>query len=129
MIEAVAIAGQSVLGIIRLVRRRHEAVLQRQMFQAKGLEQGIIGTMNGRHKPTLPACARSRNDANGAATVAMLGLTRFAPKERENGDLFWQDTHENAEFDGRRRAAGIGFDILGGVARRNSAGFATPRFR
>jgi hypothetical protein len=32
------------------MRRRHQPVLQREVLQAKGLEEGIIGAVNGGHE-------------------------------------------------------------------------------
>ncbi len=42
MIEPISVLGHPVLGIGRLVRSRHDPVLQRQMLELIGLQQGII---------------------------------------------------------------------------------------
>ena len=43
MVEPVALLRHAVLGIGRLVAGRHDAVLQRQMFQLVGLEKRVAG--------------------------------------------------------------------------------------
>ena len=67
MVETVAVARQAVLGIIRLMRRRHQPVLQREMLQPKWLKQRIICAVNGRHDEnfalsrTVPQCEWPRH--------------------------------------------------------------------
>ena len=42
VIEPVAVLGQAVLGVGRLVRRAHDPVAERQMLELEGLQQGIV---------------------------------------------------------------------------------------
>ena len=67
MVEPVALLRHAVLGIGRLVRRRHDPVLQREMLEPKWLKQRIICAVNGRHDEnfalsrTVPQCEWPRH--------------------------------------------------------------------
>jgi hypothetical protein len=43
MIEPIAILRHAVLGIGRLMRCRHDAVLEGEMLEPVGLEEGVVG--------------------------------------------------------------------------------------
>ncbi len=60
VVETVALLGQAILGIKRLVAGRHDPVLERQVFQLKRLQQGIA--------------ARHSSSPGGRASVRTLGL-------------------------------------------------------
>ncbi len=49
MVEPVAVLGQSVFVIVRLMRRRHDAVLEGQVHEPERLEQGIGGAQERGH--------------------------------------------------------------------------------
>ncbi len=61
MIEPVTVLGHPVLGIVRLMRRRHDAVLEREMLQPVGLKQGIVGADQRRHG----SAGKSENEGLG----------------------------------------------------------------
>ena len=73
VVEAIALFGHAVLGIGRLVRRRHQPVAQREAAQLKRLQQRIAG-----HGPASDASGEL-SGARAARSIATGGLAR--PRE------------------------------------------------
>ena len=62
MIEPIAILRHPILMIVRLMRGRHDSILQCQMLELVRLEQRVAGAEKGTHALTLAQSAKPAND-------------------------------------------------------------------
>ena len=70
VVEPVAVLGQAVLGIGRLVRRAHDPVPQRQMLELERLEQGIRAGHDGEALPSDDPASQDLPALRSAPTAA-----------------------------------------------------------
>ena len=66
VIEPVAVLGQAVMGIGRLVGGRHETIAERQMFELKGCSSGSVEGMGGISNER-PGTVKSGNSLRGGS--------------------------------------------------------------